>query len=60
MTIKERKILVLLAARQAVSEHILQGTTRFTIKENGLSHSVEYLVVYDYLTELIQMEEDVE
>lgn len=60
MTIKEKKILILLAARQAVSEHILQGVTRFTIKNNGLSHSVEYLTVYDYLTELIQMEEDIE
>ena len=60
MTYKEKKILVLLAARQAVNEHILQGTTRFTIKDNGLSHTVDYLTVYDYLTELIQMEEDVE
>lgn len=63
MTIKEKKILFLLAARQAVSETIINGKSHFVINNNiyGQHHSIKYLHVYDYLTELIiQMEEDIE
>ena len=61
MTIKEMKILILIAARHAVNEMIINGNSHFVRKDiDGQYHSVEYLRVYDYLTELIQREEDIE